>query len=221
MIEMTDFEKFKTENNPPNSENKSVVAQSDNSNMQAPPSVTKIENVTQDTNFSKTVESGMIDMLKEAHISDVDFKEQMIDKIKESALKRTELEKNKAELEQQNLQYQSELLETQQQLNKYQQEDDGYNAKRAKRQFVFDGIAPIMEWIGIKKPLNIPLMIFLTIVLIIPFIIGKPLGALIIGADPDVRKQQAKAWLWTILALTVTGAVLCAVLIPLDIYGII
>lgn len=220
MVEMIDFDKIKEENNSTNSENKAVIVQNENdSTIQAP--INKIENVTQDTKFSQTVESGMIDMLQEAHINDNDFKQSMIDKIKESAVKRAELEKNKAELEQQNLQYQSDLLKTQQLLNEYQQEDDGYNAKRAKRQFVYDGIAPIMEWIGIKKPLNIPLMIFLTIILIVPFIIGKPLEALVVGADAEVRKQQAKAWLWTILALTVTAAVLCGILIPLDIYGII
>ena len=181
----------------------------------------KIANVTEETTFSKTIAEGMVNILQEGYTEDNEFREDIKGKVKKTAEKRADVETHKAELEEQHLQYQSELLRTEQEKNINTQEKNRYDAKRERRQFVYDGVKPVMMWVGIKEPMNIVLMSLVTAILIIPFIMFKPIGALLVGVDAEQRKKQAIAWLWTILALFVTGALLTVVLVPLSYYKII
>lgn len=181
----------------------------------------RLHNVNEETEFSKKIQEGMVNIVKEAYANDEDFKSDIQDKAKTSAQEYANLEKDKAELERQNLQYASELLETQQALNEYKQAEHKWDNQRSRRQFVYDGVKPIMKWIGVDEPMNIGLMIFITIVMIIPFIIGKPLEALILGANPNDRVKQAKAWLWTLLAIVCTGIIITAIVVPCVYFGVI
>lgn len=181
----------------------------------------KIADVTEETSFTKTINEGMENILREGYAEDNEFREDIKTKVKKTAEKRAEVETHKAELEEQHLKYQSELLQTEQEKNTNIQEKNRYDAKRERRQFVYDGVKPIMMWVGIKEPMNIVLMSIVTAILLIPFIIGKPIGALLLGVDPEQRKKQAIAWLWVILALFVTGALLTAILVPLSYFNII
>lgn len=181
----------------------------------------KIADVTEETSFTKTINEGMENILREGYAEDNEFREDIKGKVKKTAEKRADVETHKAELEEQHLQYQSELLRTEQEKNTNIQEKNRYDAKRERRQFVYDGVKPIMMWVGIKEPMNIVLMSIVTAILLIPFILGKPIGALLVGVDPEQRKKQAIAWLWVILALFVTGALLTAVLVPLNYFKII
>lgn len=181
----------------------------------------RLHNVTEETEFSKKIQEGMVNIVKEAYVSDEDFKSGIQEKAKTSAQEYANLEKDKAELERQNLQYASELLQTQQELNKFKQDDHRWDNLRSKRQVFYDGVKPILKWIGIEEPMNIGLMIFITVVMIIPFIIGKPLEALILGANPNDRVKQSKAWLWTLLALVCTGVVITAIVVPCVYFGVI
>lgn len=181
----------------------------------------RLHNVNEETDFSKKIQEGMVNIVKEAYANDKEFKDDIQDKAKTSAQEYANLEKDKAELERQNLQYASELLETQQALNEYKQAEHKWDNQRSRRQFVYDGVKPIMEWIGVKEPMNIFLMCFCVFWLIIPFIIGKPIEALIVGANPNDRVKQAKAWLWTLLALVCTGIVITAIIVPCVYFGVI
>lgn len=180
-----------------------------------------IGNITKENEFQRNMNEGLNAIVKEAYTNDEDFKEELTEKTKDAAKTYADVEKGRASLEKQNLDYHAELIKTQQELEQYKQADHKWDNQRSKRQFVYDGIKPIMEWIGVDDPMNIPLMIFLTVVLIVPFIILKPLTALILGANPENRAKQAKAWLWTLFALTMTAAVLLAILLPCKYFGYI
>jgi len=183
--------------------------------------VPQVSNITAPNDFQANVSKGLNAVVAEAYANDEKFKQEITDTAKHSAQEYAELEKDRAELERQNVQYASELLETQQQLNQFQQADHKWDNQRSKRQFVYDGVKPIMQWVGIGEPMNIGLMVFLTILLTIPFIFGKPLQALIVGANPDDRKKQAQGYLWTLLALVLTALVIIAIVVPCKHFGVI
>ena len=180
-----------------------------------------IKPVVQENEFKRNIDKGLNAIVQEAYENDADFKQEITEKTKDAAKSYADVEKERAALEQQNLQYHSDLLKTQQELEQYKQADHKWDNQRSRRRFIYDGIKPIMEWIGVYEPMNVLRMAFLTAILILPFIIIKPITALIVGANPDNRAKQAKAWLWTLLALTLTTAVLLAIILPCKYFGVI
>lgn len=163
--------------------------------------------VTKETEFSKTLDKSNINILQDAAVTDQKFIDDLKREIKEAALRNAQNEKEKQELEKQNTEYARELLETQQQLNKLQQVQDKWENKEKRRQFHYNGVKPIMEFVGIKTPMNLFCLYFLTIVLVPFYLVNKffrgTVGAIIFGAEDANRSKTMKGFLWTLLGIIV------------------
>lgn len=109
------------------------------------------------------------------------------------------------ELEKRNLQFEQEKLETKQKENVHQQQEDKWANRQKRWQYHYDGVKPIMQFVGIETPMNLLLLYFLTLVLVWFFLISKLLkgtiGALIAGASDADRPKAVKGFLWTLLAI--------------------
>jgi Rad3-related DNA helicase len=176
----------------------------------------QVRNVNQESEFTKNVEDAKVNILKES-ATDERFVNSLREQIKQATLKATELEREKQELEQQNVKYASELLQTQQELNKHNQTENTWENKKKARQYHYDGVKPIMEFIGIKTSMNVFLLYLLVAVLIVPFIASKlasgTFGALVTGGDAGKDRPKAvKGFLFTLFA------VLCVILFVIGVY---
>lgn len=195
----------------------------DNSNLPTTSTTTK-DDVIIETQFSKSMDVVKENILKEAAVEDKDFVNQVKETVKQTAKKLTEVEKGKAEYQEQQVDYEKEKLGTQQQKNVHEQLEDKWDNKRKKRQYHYDGVAPIMEFVKIDKPMNLICLYFLTIVLMIPFLIAKfikgTFGALVAGASDGSRTKAAKGFLWTITCVFATLVIVCLVLLFLKSQGI-
>lgn len=192
-----------------------------------PPAVAapKIADLTEKTSFSAAVDAAKIKVLNEAEANDPKFGTEIAQKLKDAAQKLIEVEKEKAELEKQNITYHSELLLTQQKLNEHQQAENKWKNKEASRKFHYDGVAPILESVGIKTPMCLPIL-YILIAFILPFfLIGKFLkgtvGALISGASDADRPKEVKAFLWTLLAAMCLIVLVAAIYLGLKWFNVI
>lgn len=83
--------------------------------------------------------------------------------------------------------------------------------RNKRRQYHYNGVKPIMNFVGINEPLNLPLLYILTIVIVPFFLIVKVLrgtiGALISGAVDERRPKSVKVFLWAVAAVIVALAV--------------
>ena len=167
----------------------------------------QLDRVTRATEFSKTLDKSNINILQDAAVTDQKFIDDLKREIKEAALKNAQNEKEKQELEKQNTEYARELLETQQQLNKLQQVQDKWDNKEKRRQFHYNGVKPIMQFVGIENPMNLILLYFLTVILTPFYLINKffrgTIGAIVFGAEDTNRSKAMKGFLWTLLGLIV------------------
>ena len=167
----------------------------------------QLDRVTRATEFSKTLDKSNINILQDAAVTDQKFIDDLKREIKEAALRNAQNEKEKQELEKQNTEYARELLETQQQLNKLQQVQDKWENKEKRRQFHYNGVKPIMEFVGIKTPMNLFCLYFLTIVLVPFYLVNKffrgTVGAIIFGAEDANHSKTMKGFLWTLLGIIV------------------
>ncbi len=165
-----------------------------------------ISNVTQQTDFNEAVNVAKLDILKEASANDDKFVNEVKSNVKDATLKLTEVEKEKAKLEQQNIQYYQELLQKEQQINEFQKKENYWDNRQKRRDYHFKGVEPIMNFVGIKTPMNLVILYFLTIVLTPFFLIAKlvkgTFGVLISGASDDDRPKAVRGFLWTILGIT-------------------
>lgn len=154
-------------------------------------------------------------VLDNAEKNDEQFKTTVAKNLQEAAVKHTVVEQKKADLEEEVVDYQRKVVETAHQSEEHQQESDVWKHKREQRQFVYDGVKPIMNFAGIKEPANIGLMVFLTIFLLPWFLLNKlwksTVVALFAGAQDENRSKVAKGFIWTVIALLIAFAVIVAV----------
>lgn len=187
-------------------------------NLPSTPQGSQISNVTRSTAFTDIVDDAKINVVKEAAATDVKFIEEFKKELKEATMKSAQLEREKQQLEIQNVQYHQELLDKEQQLNKLHKTEDKWENKQKRRQFHYDGVKPIMEWVGIKFPMNLFLLYFLTAIITFPYLLGKlvkgTFGNLICGAEDANRSKAMRGFLWTILAVTIT------VLLAMGVYAL-
>ena len=170
-----------------------------------------IGNVTAENTFTKAVDTAKLNILQEASVNDKKFIDDFRDKLKEATLKLAEVEREKANLEKQNIEYHQELLETKQLLNEQKQAEDKWTNKQKQREFHYAGVRPIMEFVGIKTPMNIALLYFLTMFLLPFFLFAKlwkgTIGALIVGAEDSDRPKAVRGFLYTLLAVIAVGTI--------------
>lgn len=170
-----------------------------------------ISNVTAANTFTKAVDVAKINILQEASVNDKKFTDDFRDKLKEATLKLAEVEREKANLEKQNIEYHQELLETKQLLNEQKQAEDKWVNKQRQREFHYAGVRPIMEFVGIKTPMNIALLYSLTMFLLPFFLFAKlwkgTIGALIAGAEDSDRPKAVRGFLYTLLGVVAVGII--------------
>lgn len=185
----------------------------------------RVGNLNAPTRFSDAVDDAKLKSLKIASENDAKFVKDFQDKLKEATLKLAETEREKAKLEQQNIKFEQELLETQQELNEQQQYANEWEHKQRSREYHFNGVKPIMKFVGIESPMNLALLYFLTLVLLLPFLISKlikgTIGALVAGASDSNRPREVKGFIWTVLGMFTLLALSALVYLGLTMFGII
>ena len=171
----------------------------------------QLSNVTAANSFTKAVDTAKINVLQEASANDKKFTDDFKGKLKEATLKLAEVEREKANLEKQNVEYHQEILETKQLLNEQKQAEDKWTNKQKQREFHYAGVRPIMEFVGIKQPMNIALLYSLTLFLLPFFLFAKlwkgTIGALIVGAEDSDRPKAVRGFLYTLLAIVAVGII--------------
>ena len=162
---------------------------------------TKIESLTAETAFSRAIDSAKIKTVEEASANDTQFLEDFKNKLKEATLKAAELEKQKQELDSQYLELQQNYIKTKTELEKYQQRENAWTDKEKARQYHYNGLKDIMEFMQIKNPMWIPLMYFLAVIIspiyLVWTLLISPVLTLIAGKDSE-RPRIVKGGIWTL-----------------------
>lgn len=188
-------------------------------------SVTSANEQSLANDFSQRMDVVKTKILQDASTSDEGFVETIKKNVKEAAVTHTEVEKEKAAFAKQSVQYEQEKLSTKQQKNTNEAKEDKWANREKRREFHYNGVKPVMEFVGITKPMNIFLLYFLTFVLIWFFLLSKlwkgTIGALIAGAESDNRSKSVKGFLWTVVGLFAVGILSALVYLFLKWQGII
>lgn len=166
--------------------------------------ITQEQPVEQDT-FKAKMDEVKLQILKDASIDDKKFEKTIKENVKDAAVKHTQVEVEKATLAKQNVQYEQELLNTKQQENAIAATEDKWQNKEKQRQFHFNGVKPIMSFVGITEPMNLFFLYFLTVVLLPFFLFSKlwkgTVGALVAGASDSDRPKAVKGFIWTLIGI--------------------
>ena len=159
------------------------------------------------TQFAEKMDTVKQGVLKEASETDESFQQQVRENVKKAAVKLTEVEKDKADYVKQQVGYESKKLETKEHREEHLQREDRWLNKQKRREYHFNGVKPIMNFVGITEPMNLVFLYFFALVLIIPFFIQKlvrgTIGVLLAGAEDGNRSKAAKAFIWTIVSVLV------------------
>lgn len=177
------------------------------------------------TNFGHALESVKLDVLSEAAAEDDKFVETVKQNLKSAAVKNTEVEEKLADFEKQKVDFASETLETQQKRNKHVADEHKWENREKRRQYHYNGVKPIMLFVGITEPMNLFMLYFLTAILTPFFLIAKflqgTLGVIICGAMDKDRSKAVKGFLWTLLAVIVVLILLVVIYLFLKWQGLI
>ena len=178
-----------------------------------------------ETQFGAAMEQVKLNVLAEASAEDEQFVDRVKSTLKKAAVKHTEVEEKRADFEKQKVDFASEVLQTEQQKNEHRAIEDKWANRERKRQYHYNGVKPIMHFVGIEEPLNLFLLYLLTLVLSPFFLICKFLkgtvGALIAGASDEDRPKAVKGFLWTLIAIIAVMAIAAVVYLFLTWQGLI
>lgn len=176
-----------------------------NSVIENLPSTTSTQVNTSDTQFSAAMEQVKLNVLANASAEDEQFVDKVKKTLKSAAVKHTEVEEKRADFEKQKVEFASEVLQTEQQKNEHRAIEDKWANRERKRKYHYNGVKPIMKFVGIDEPLNLFLLYLLTCVLSPFFLASKllkgTLGALVAGACDEDRPKAVKGFLWTLIAI--------------------
>lgn len=176
------------------------------------------------TAFAEKMEDVKINVLKEAALNDDKFVETVKTNLKKAAVAQTEIEHDKAQLEKQQVESESKKESKKQQKIENEIKEDKWDNRQKWRKFVFDGVKPILNFVGITDPMNIFLTIVFTVILFVPFLVAKlwngTIGALLLGACDKDRSKSMKGLIWTILVLVILIALFILVYLFLKSQGI-
>jgi hypothetical protein len=127
------------------------------------------------------------------------------------------LEKERVEADKLRIKLEQEKLETEKEKNLNERLREQFGAKLDAQAYHYKSLQPILETVGMKKPMNIILMwiiaVFVCIIPIYPIklLVCATIGQLIAGANNESRKGFAKGVLWT--SVVIIGIALMAVVI--------
>lgn len=186
---------------------------------------TSTPTVPTETEFSKRMDIVKQHLLAQASVEDEEFVKKVTETVKSAAIKNVEVEENKAELEKQKVEFQSEILETGQAKNKHVAKENKWENKEKRRLHAYNGVKPIMTFVGINEPLNLTLLFILTLILTPFFLLSKLLkgtfGALVSGACDQDRPKAVKGFLWTLIGVIAVIVILMVVYLFLKWQGLI
>lgn len=175
--------------------------------------------------FTDRMDDVKLKILQDASASDEKFVKTIKDNVKEAAVVNTEVEREREAFAKQSVQYEREKLSTKQQKNTIEATEDKWANREKRREFHYNGVKPIMEFVGISKPMNLALLYFLSFILVWFFLLSKlwrgTIGALIAGAEDANRPKTVKGFLWTLLGLVALGVLAALVYLFLKWQGII
>lgn len=178
-----------------------------------------------ETRFGTAMEQVKLNVLAEASTEDERFVDKVKSTLKKAAIKHTEVEEKRADFEKQKVDFASEVLQTEQQKNEHRAIEDKWANRERKRQYHYNGVKPIMRFVGIEEPLNLFLLYLLTLILSPFFLLSKLLkgtvGALIAGASDGDRPKAVKGFLWTLIAIIAVMAIAAVVYLFLTWQGLI
>lgn len=177
------------------------------------------------SSFTDRMDDVKLKILQDASASDEKFVKTIKDNVKEAAVVNTEVEREREAFAKQSVQYEREKLSTKQQKNTIEATEDKWANREKRREFHYNGVKPIMEFVGISKPMNLALLYFLSFILVWFFLLAKlwrgTIGALIAGAEDANRPKTVKGFLWTLLGLVALGVLAALVYLFLKWQGII
>ena len=175
--------------------------------------------------FTNRMDDVKLKILQDASASDEKFVKTIKDNVKEAAVVNTEVEREREAFAKQSVQYEREKPSTKQQKNTIEATEDKWANREKRREFHYNGVKPIMEFVGISKPMNLALLYFLSFILVWFFLLSKlwrgTIGALIAGAEDANRPRTVKGFLWTLLGLIAVCVLAALVYLFLKWQGII
>ena len=165
----------------------------------------QIGNITQETNFSKIIDTAKIETIKRASAEDDKFNEDFKNELKQAVLKSAQLEKEKQELEKKNIELQQNYIKTKNELENQIQSVNKWDNKQKAREYHYNGLKDIMLFVHINNPMCVPLM-YIFAFLISPIylvwtLILAPIGTLIAGTKDQERPKLVKGAIYTILCI--------------------
>ena len=117
------------------------------------------------TNFGKKMDDVKQNIIAEAAANDDKFVETVKENLKDAAITATEVEQEKQKLEKQQVNAEQEKLgRTQKQIEHGVAEDKWLNRQK-RRQYHYDGVKPIMEFVGISSPMNEVVLYVITVLI--------------------------------------------------------
>lgn len=182
------------------------------------------EVVEMNTDFSKQMDIVKSHVLDEAQKTDAQFVKTVKENLKDAAVKHTQVEQKKAEFQKQQVDYESDKLHVKQVKTEHEAKVDIWENRKKRRDYHYDGVKPILQFVGIEDSLNLIVLYFLTIVLVPFFLISKfargTIGIIIAGASDQDRPRAVKAFLWTLIGTVAVMLVLVGVYLFLKSQGI-
>lgn len=171
----------------------------------------EIANVTKATEFTNAVDEAKLNLVKKASAEDDKFVEELTKDLKDAVKKSAQLEKEKQELEIENIALEQNYIQTKNELESQKQKVNKWENKQKAREYHYNGLKDIMEFIHINNPMCIPLM-YLFAVIISPIyilwtVILCPLGTLIAGTKDNNRPKLVKGAIYTILLIALVMSV--------------
>ena len=179
------------------------------------------EQPKQEITIADMTYNDVTEMAKKANLmatsKDKDFVGELSDKNKDVLKASIDLEREKVEAEKQKILLEQDRIAKEKEENLKERLKERYGARLDAQEYHFKSLQPILETVGVKKPMNIYLMWIIAVAcLIIPIYPTKLLvcatfGNLLAGASSENRKGFAKGCIWT--AIAVLGVSLTILLI--------
>ena len=151
------------------------------------------------------------EMAKKANLmatsNDKDFVGELREKNKDVLKSSIDLEREKVEAEKQRILLEQEKIAKEKEENLNERLKGKFGAKLDAQEYYYKSLQPILETVGVKKPMNVWLMWIIAVMsILIPIYPTKLLfcatfGNLLAGASSENRKGFAKGCMWTAIAI--------------------
>lgn len=179
------------------------------------------ETPTQAVTVSEMTYNEVTEMAKKTNLlatsEDEDFVGELSDKNKDVLKASIDLERERVEAEKQRILLEQEQIANEKEKNLNERLKGKFGAKLDAQEYYYKSLQPILETVGVKKPMIVWLMWVIAIgAIIIPIYPIKLLfcatfGNLLAGASSENRKGFAKGCMWT--AIAILGMSLTALLV--------